>query len=150
MTFDAAAAKALFAALTSHAKGLGIFERVNSHEPDSTPGSGLSCSITLGPVTADPAASGLDAMSGEIQFAVRIWSSMMQKPLDAVDPDVLGAVFVLLGAYAANFTLGGTVRDVNVLALKAQPAYLNHEGKEFRVIEITLPIVINDMLPMGA
>ena len=150
MSFDANAAKALFSQLTSHAKDLKVFDRVNSHDPDSTPGKGLSCSITLGPIAADPAASGLSAVSGEITFLIRIWSSLMQKPLDAVDPAVLGAVMVLLGEYSGHFTLGGTVRDVNVLALKAQPAYLNHEGKEFRVIEITLPIIVNDLFPMVA
>jgi hypothetical protein len=150
MTFARADANALFDALTSHALKLGIFARVNQHEPENTPGAGLSCSITLASIVADPAASGLAAVSGTITFGVRLWSSMMQKPLDAVDPDVLGAVSVLLAEYAGNFTLAGTVRDIDLLALKAQMAYLNHEGKEFRVVEITVPIVVNDLWGMVA
>ena len=150
MSFDAAASKALFSALTSHARKLGIFDRVNSHEPENTPGKDLSCSITLGAIAADPSASGLAMVSGTITFGVRVWSSMMQKPLDAVDPNVLGAVSILLNEYSGNFTLGGTVRDIDLLALKAQPGYLNHEGKEFRVIEITVPIVVNDLWGMVA
>jgi hypothetical protein len=150
MSFAAADAKALFHAMTSHARSLGIFDRVNSHEPENTPGKGMSCSITLGGIAADPTASGLAMVSGTITFGVRIWSSLMQKPLDAVDPDVLGAVSVLLNAYSGAFTLGGTVRDIDLLALKAQPGYLNHEGKEFRVIEITVPIVVNDLWGMVA
>jgi hypothetical protein len=145
VSFGAAEAKALFEALTSHARALGVFDRVNSHEPENTPGKGLSCSITLGSIAADPQASGLAAVSGTITFAVRIWSSMMQKPLDAVDPNLLGAVMVLLGEYGGHFTLGGTVRDVDVLALRVAPGYLNHEGKEVRVAEVTLPIVVNDL-----
>jgi hypothetical protein len=150
MTFDAAAATALFSGLTSHARELGIFERVNSHEPQNTPGTGLSCSITLASIAADPAASGLDAVSGVITFSVRLWSSMMQKPLDAVDPAVLAAVSALLAAYSGAFTLGGTVRDIDLLALKAQSAYLTSEGKEFRVVEITVPIVVDDLWGMVA
>ena len=145
MSFTAADAKALFSGLTSHAKSLGIFDRVNSHEPANTPGLGVSCSITLASIEADPAASGLSAVSGKITFAVRIWSSMNQKPLDAIDPDVLGAVSLLLGAYSGAFTLGGTVRDIDLMALKANAAYLQQEGTEFRVIEITVPIVVNDL-----
>src|ERR1017187_10803209 len=107
MSFDKTAAKALFDALTSHALKLGIFGRVNQHEPENTPGKGLSCSITLGLIAATTS-SGLASVSGTITFQVRIWSSLMQKPLDAVDPDVLGAVSVLLNAYSGAFTLGGT------------------------------------------
>jgi hypothetical protein len=150
MSFAQSDATALFSQLTSHAKALKIFERVNSHEPENTPGSGLSCSITLGSIAADPAASGLAAVSGTITFMVRVWSSMMQKPLDAVDPAVLGAVSVLLAEYSGHFTLGGTVRDIDLLALKAQAAYLNSEGKEFRTIEISVPIVVNDLWGMVA
>jgi hypothetical protein len=149
MSFDRNAAKALFDALTSHALKLGLFTRVNSHEPENTPGKGMSCSITLGAIAATTS-SGLNSVSGTITFQVRIWSSLMQKPLDAVDPDVLGAVSVLLNEYSGNFTLGGTVRDIDLLALKAQPGYLNHEGKEFRVIEISVPIVVNDLWGMVA
>lgn len=148
MSFDKNAAVALFSQLTSHAKSLKVFDRVNSHDPDSTPGQGVSCSITLASIDANPAASGLAAVSGVITFSVRVWSSLMQKPLDAVDPAVLGAVSSLLNAYSGAFTLGGTVRDIDLLALKAQAAYLNSEGKEFRVVEITVPIVVNDLWGM--
>ena len=150
MSFDAEDAKGLFSQLTSHAKSLKIFDRVNSHEPENSPGKGLSCSITFTSIEADPAASGLSAVSGKITFAVRIWSSLMQKPLDAVDPNVLGAVSVLLGEYSGAFTLGGTVRDVDLLALKAAAGYVDHEEKVFRTVEITVPIVVNDLWGMVA
>jgi hypothetical protein len=143
--FGKSDAVSLFSQLTSHAKDLGVFARVNSHEPASTPGLRVSCSITLASIEADPAASGLAAVSGKITFAVRLWSSMNQKPLDSIDPEVLGAVSLLLGEYAGHFTLGGTVRDVDLLALRAVTAYLQQEGTEFRVVEITLPIIVNDL-----
>lgn len=148
MSFDANAAKALFSQLTSHAKTLKVFQRVNGHEPQNAPGNGLSCSIILGSIDATPSASGLAAVSGTITFMVRVWSSMEQKPLDAVDPNILGAVSVLLAEYSGHFTLGGTVRDIDLLALKAQTSYLNDQDKEYRVVEITVPIVVNDVWGM--
>jgi len=147
MSFDAAAATALFAALESHAMSLGIFDRVSLHEPANAPGKGLSCSIVMDPagIVPTPAASGLAAVSGTVTFLVRIYSSFLQKPLDSIDPALLGAAATLLGEYAGNFTLAGTVRDIDVLAMRAAPAYLSQDGHEYRVMQITLPVVVNDM-----
>ena len=50
-----------------------------------------------------------------------------------------------MGAFAGGFTLGGTVRDVDLFGMTAQPAYVDFEGKPFRTVEISLPLVINDM-----
>lgn len=149
MAFDADAASALFSALESHAMSLGVFKRVNTHEPENAPGTGLSCSITLGPVAATPGASGLNAVSGTITFQVMIFNPMQQKPLDGIDPAILAAVSVLLGEYSGSFTLGGTVRDIDLLSLRADPVYVNQDGTEFRVEQITVPIVVNDLWGMS-
>jgi hypothetical protein len=147
--FDGDAVNALYAALESHAKSLGIFRRVNNHEPENAPGEGLSCSIILGPIAADGRMSGLSTVSGTITFNVLIFNPMMQKPLDGVDPAVLTAVSTLLNAYSGSFTLGGTVRDIDLLSLRAEPVYVEQDGKQFRVEQITLPIVINDLWEMS-
>lgn len=147
MTFNAAAAKALFAAVESHAQALGIFDRVNTHEPLNKPGKGLSASIVLAGIAPDPRTSGQASVSGIVTLLIRVYKPMTTRPLDPVDPEILGAAATLLAAYAGDFTLGGTVRDVDPLALRAQPRYLQQDGEEFRVVEVTLPIGINDMWP---
>jgi hypothetical protein len=67
-----------------------------------------------------------------------------------VDPGLLGAVCVLLNAYNGDFTLGGLVRDVDVLSVRADPAYVEQEGGWYRVMDVTLPIVVNDMFSQEA
>lgn len=138
-------AVALFGEMTSVAQTLGVFDRVNSHEPENTPGRGISCTITLAEIAADPDKSGMASVSGTVTFTARLWSSMMQRSLDAIDPNLLGAVSALLGAYAGGFTLNGTVRNVDLLKLRATPGYVPFEGKEMRVVEITVPVIINDL-----
>lgn len=151
MAFDQAAAKALFGAMQSHALSLGIFrERVNTHDPLNDPGNDLSCWITLGPVVP-VSSSGLAAVSIEVTFMIHLTSSLLQKPLDGVDPAVLGAVTILLGAYAGDFTLGGLVREVNIFGgLRAQPGYMDFGGKPLRAVEITVPCIVNDAWTEGA
>ena len=145
MTFDAAAATALFSALRSHAMTLGLFgRRVAAHAPLSTPGEGLSCWITAGPLTP-VTSSGLAAVSIELTVLVHITASMNQKPLDPVDAAVVAAASTLMAAYAGDFTLGGLVREVNIFGgLKADLSYVLFEDKPFRLAEITLPMIVND------
>src|SRR5215475_12034693 len=97
---------------------LGIFQRVNLHEPANAPGAKVSCSITLASIRPTPAASGLAAVSGTVTFWVRLYSSMLARPLDGIDPELLAAVAALLAEYAGNFTLASTVRDVDPLGLE--------------------------------
>jgi len=149
MTFNAAAVIALFSAVTSHAAETGLFEQVPQHEPKSAPGSGLSCAIWVDKI--EPVlSSGLDQTSGRVVFNVRVYSNMLAEPQDGIDPEVLTAVCVLMAEYSANFTLGGTVREVDLLgefgdSLSAKSGYLNHDNRLFRVMDVVLPIVINDL-----
>jgi hypothetical protein len=142
--FSAADAEALFSAIRSMAKKLAVFPAVIGHDPENAPPAGLSCSIMLGtvkPVTS----SGLASVSGEVTLMVHVWNFASKRPLDDVDPAVLAATCSLMGAFAGGFTLGGTVREVDLFGMDAQPGYVNFEGKEFRTMQISVPIVINDL-----
>lgn len=137
-------------ALVSHALASGYFERVNSHEPKNAPGNGLSVAVWadwIGPATA---ASGLATTSVLMRFNVRVFSNMIQEPQDAIDPTLLTAVGALMEAYTGDFTLGGLVREVDLLGqygpgLSGQAGYLNQDGKLYRVMTITVPLVLDDV-----
>ena len=147
--FSAAQAKDLFEAIRSYAEQLAIFQATATHDPWNAPGNRLFCSITLGPVRP-VTSSGLASVSGQVTLLVRVWAGAEQKPTDNIDPEVLAATCALMGAFAGGFTLGGTVRDIDLMAMSAQPAYVDFEGKPFRTMEIQLPIVINDMFSESA
>ena len=148
--FTAAQCTELFQAIQSYAEQLGIFQAVDTHEPLNAPGNRLYCSINLGtvrPVTS----SGLNSVSGQVTLTVRVWSSELQRPLDSIDPEVLASACALMGQFAGGFTIGGTVRNIDLFGMVAQPAYVNDfEGKPFRIVEISLPIVINDLFAESA
>lgn len=136
-------------AVESHALTTALFERVNRHEPKSAPGRGLSAAIWVQRIGPVPAGSGLTATTARVELRVRIYTSMIGDPQDDIDPAVMGAVDALLTLYSGDFTLGGRVRDVDLLGssgppLSAQAGYLNQDGRMFRVMDITLPLVVND------
>jgi len=139
----------IFDVVTSHAQSSGLFERVNNHEPKSAPGNGLSLAIWvdyIGPTKS----SGLASTSGKVILKERIYSNMLQEPQDAIDPNITDAVDVLLTAYSGDFQLNNNIRYIDLLGsegvpLSAQAGYLNQDGKMYRVMEITLPILVNDI-----
>ncbi len=133
----------------SHAAATGLFEAVNGHEPKSAPGSGLTAAAwvqAIEPVRT----SGLASTSGRVELTVRLYTSMLAEPQDAIDPALLSACSVLLAAYSGDFELGGAVRCIDLLGqagvpLSAKAGYLNQDHQLYRVMDITLPILINDI-----
>jgi hypothetical protein len=141
---------AILNAAQSHALASGLFEAVNGHEPKSAPQNGLTAALWADAIGPDPTASGLAATSGLVVLKVRLYTSMLSEPQDAIDPAMLGAVDVLMTAYSGDFELGGLVRNVDLLgatgtSLSARAGYLNQDGKLFRVMDITLPLIVNDL-----
>jgi hypothetical protein len=145
VSFTKEQAEELFKDVQSIAQTLSLFQAVDTHEPENAPGTRLYCSIVLGPMRAVAAASGLASVSGEITLIIRVWSWAMQRPLDDVDPEVLAAMAALISGLAGQFTLGGSIRNVDLFSLVAAPAWAEFEGKQFRVMELPVPMVINDM-----
>lgn len=150
MSLDAAAISALFAQVQSHAASLGLFEEVNTHEPKNAPGNGLWCSIWVQHIVPLAGASGLAATSGRVLFQARIGSSMLQEPQDGIDPNILTSVAILMAEYSGNFTLGGQVRNVDLLgqfgvSLSSQAGYLPIGQNMFRVMDVMVPLIINDI-----
>lgn len=136
-------------AAMSHAQSLGVFGQVLGHEPVSAPGSGLTYAVWVGPVRPVPARSGLDAVSARLELRGRVFLPADSEPQDDVDVEVTGAVSALLGAYCGDFTLGGTVANVDLLgahgpALSADTGYTRLDNITYRVATLTVPLIIND------
>lgn len=136
-------------AVVTHAMSLGKFEQVNQHEPKNAPGNGLTCAIwadRIGGIRS----SGLSSLSARVTFSVRVFQSMQAEPANDIDVVMLDAVDALAGAYAADFTLGDLVRQVDLIGsdgpgLDAVFGYVTVDGIEFRVATITLPLIVNDL-----
>jgi hypothetical protein len=135
----------------SHALASGYFEAVNGEEPKSPPPSaGITCAVWVEQIGPARGASGLDSTSVRLCFYVRLYTGMNQEPGDAIDPALMAALDALMAAYSGDFTLGGAVRDVDLLGqfgdpLGARAGYLIESGNEYRVMTITLPVIVNDL-----
>ena len=142
--------QALIDDLASHAMTTGYFDRVNQHEPKSKPGRGLTCAIWIDRIEPARGRSGLASTTARVVFNVRVYTNMLQNPQDAIDPNVMVAVDALMEAYSGDFELGGDAAFIDLLGatqgheLYAQSGYINIDNMTFRVMTMTVPVIVND------
>ncbi|TMC47637.1 MAG: hypothetical protein E6J20_19410 [Chloroflexi bacterium] len=149
MAFDF---QGLVDAVASYAGQTGEFERVATHEPKSKPGNGMTCSIWYDEIAPVAGASGLSSVSGLITLMMRPQMPFLTQPADQTDPLIMRAVAALMTLFAGGFTMGGIVRNVDLLGehsqgLRAKAGYLNQDGTIYRVLDVMLPLIVNDLFP---
>lgn len=135
--------------VVSHAKASGHFEQVNGHEPANAPGLGLTAAVWANDIMP-VRTSGLSSTSVAVVFNVRLYTSTQSEPADAIDPALITAVDDLCAAYIADFTLDGLVRQVDIFGAHGQPllvraGYIQQAGSIYRVMTITLPLIVDDL-----
>ena len=140
----------IFDRLASHAMSLGLFDRVNQHEPKNKPGRGLTCAMWIDRIEPARSRSGLNKTCARVVVNVRVYTNMLQTPQDAIDPSVMEATDKLFEAYTGDFQLGDEDRFIDVLgitqghALDAQSGYINIDNMTYRVMTISVPVIVDN------
>ena len=140
----------IFAAVVSDVQASGYFTQVNQHEPDRSPGPGITAAVwvqALEPVRV----SGLHSTSARIEFIVRMYSNMHPGMLDYIDPQMIKAASNLVRRYHDDFDFGGAIRNIDLFGefgtpLSVVAGYLPiAEKKTYRIMDITVPCIVNDV-----
>lgn len=142
-------------AVVSDAATTGHLEQINQHEPKNAPPGLLTGAVWVQEIRPVPAASGLAATTVLVTLMLRLYRNTETEPQDAIDPEVLAAADALMAAYSADFELGGQVRNVDLLGahgpgMWARAGYLPQDGRLYRVFDISLPLVVNDLWSQAA
>jgi hypothetical protein len=145
---------AVLGKLADYSLRLGIFDKVNRHEPKSAPGNGVNTAIWLDEFETVES-SGLSMTSMRLAYQQRIYLPMLSEPQDAIDPAVHAATQKVMNAYSTGFSLEGTARQVDLFGaygdkLRAKAGYINQDSKLFRAMVITLPLIIDDVFDQEA
>ncbi|MBO3751532.1 hypothetical protein J5X84_36130 [Streptosporangiaceae bacterium NEAU-GS5] len=143
-------ARAIQDALVSHALTLGVFDRVNTHEPlKNAPGNGITCSMWLGPGLPFNRRSGLASTTVRLMFVARLQTAGLQLNPDDVDMNLLDALDVLYTAYHGDFTLGA-LGQIDLLGSAGIPlswdtGWIVQDGKQFRAYLLSIPVLVDDV-----
>lgn len=140
--------------LIDHALSLGSMETVTLHEPKSAPGHGVTLASWVVSRTAIQS-SGLNSTSVRFESIMRLYKNMLGEPQDTIDDDLADASDALWGAYSGDFDLSGQVRMVDLLGAYGAPlsdksGYITQDNKLYRVIDVTVPVIINDQFDQAA
>jgi hypothetical protein len=142
----------LFDAVVSVFQRTGYFDRTNKHEAKKRPNKGLHAAVWFQNMRSVGAISGLASSSALVTFIGRIYSDMLKEPQDEIDPAMMRAASNVMRSFHGNFDfgLGSFVRNVDVLGetgtqLDATAGYLAIGQTMFRVIDITVPVIVNDV-----
>lgn len=155
MTFDQAAIRGVYAAAVSAAKALNVFEVVIQHEPKAKPVSLPALAVWTQHIVPVAAVSGLSSTAGRLGLRARIYLNFLSKPEDRIDPELIRLTSELFGAYSGGFTFGGRVMEIDLLgahgeSLSAEAGYIEHDGTHFRVMQCTIPVIIDSLWTQGA
>lgn len=143
----------LRSAVLTHAKLYGLYARHQDHEFLTPPGDGLSVAVFGGPDALAPVrAGGLGLTSGRVELLARIYHPARSTPAGLIDARLMAAADDLIYRLTADFTLNVRARHLDVLgaygeALRARLGWLPYpeEGGVYRVADVTVPIILNDL-----
>jgi hypothetical protein len=148
-------AKVILEKLQNFALKSGLFSSVQGHEPKSPPqlGDQITLAFMTGGIT--PATSGLKSVSLRWEVRARIFMNADSEPADDVDPTLVTVALQFMNALCGQFKLTGDVRSIDVYGsdgepLRAEPGYYDYNGDTLRVMDIFIPILVNDQMDLGA
>lgn len=142
--------------LISFTARLGIFQSIMGHEPKSAPRNGISAALWLQTMAPAIGQSSLDSTSMRVAWYLRIYQNFLSKPEDAIDPKIMRAMAAVMEALSANFDLDlPGVRAIDLLGMTGPPmaaeaGYVPMDGKLFRCMTLTIPIIVDDVFVQTA
>lgn len=143
--------------VTGAAWQTGLFDAVTGHEPKAAPGrTGLTASAWI-QAWRPTQSSGMASASMRLTVQLRIYCPMLVEPQDMIDPMVMTAVDAVFAYVASHFQAGGIgqTRYVDLLGsdgeeMNAELGYAEQNKAMFRIADVSIPVIINDLYPYAA
>lgn len=136
-------------ALDSLCTATGLFQKSITFEPKRAPEGDMTAATWFVRIQTGGNLSGLAKTSVVVEYNIRLYTNMLQEPPDAIDPSLMVAVDTVMTSLHADLSLGGAVRNVDVFGeagrgVEARSGYLDIDGTIFRIVDIAVPVIIND------
>jgi hypothetical protein len=140
----------IFDRMESTLAALGIADVVNMHEPKKAPGNGVAIATWPQGLRAVPGMGGLNKTTVVIDWAIRFTTNMLTQPGDRIEREMLKAADVVGNAINGDFTLGGAIRNVDILGAHSRgitfdAGYMDQDGKKYRTYMMRVPLIVDDI-----
>lgn len=140
--------------LEGHLLRVGGLAKVNMVEPKSPPGKGVTAALWLQDWATYARGSGADTVSLRLAFTLRLYRPAFAESRDELDRELLRAAFKIGRALCGDLDLGGTVLDTDPhgmggVPMRGQAGYLQMADRSFRIMDITVPVLWDDVWTLG-
>jgi hypothetical protein len=140
----------IFIALRDHASELGVFDHVEGHALINPPNSGVGVAFEFGTLAPGAQFSGLKSTSAVLNVTASIYALMQTQPADDIELTIVTAAAALINAYSGGFTLGGLIRNIDLLGMAGQGltcrgGYRKAGDTLFRTAIVDIPMVVSDV-----
>lgn len=141
--------------MVSHGLKMGIFADVVSGQPKAAPsGEGLTLALWFGPMTPLAAESGLSASSMLQTVWARLYLLVASE--QDVETTIMTAAAQVMAQLSMDISFGLDMNGVwtDLLGayspgVSAIPAYMKPDGTLFRIVEVRVPVVLEDFFSQG-
>ena len=145
--------KPVIQAIESFVAQNGYQGKVGVGEPKSPPAEEIAAAVFLRSLSVIDAT--LTTLDGHAMVTIRLYRDMLAEPTEDNEYKLAAAAFQLLADVAAGFTLSGLVRHVDFAGaggntLVVQFGYTDIGGRLFRIADIDMPMIINDIATLTA
>ena len=84
--------------------------------------------------------------SGLVKFIIRLYYKHFEEPLEGTEKDIAQACIKLISDIAGKYTLGdSSVRNVIPLALNARAGFQTIGQTTYRLVDLTVHVMVNDL-----
>lgn len=134
-------------AMASKLQASGYFQEVKIGEPKAPPNAPIAAAIYMSRVGVAQLTLGTTIESHVV--IVRIYTNMLEEPTAKIETDLAIVASDFMADLAGEFDLGGSVRNVDVGGqhsggLSAEWGYIDLSGKWYRVVDVTVPLIVDD------
>ncbi len=148
-------ASGVLTALLDHARALGVFEVVRLTEFKSPPPHGLCFALWMQKLGSSPRGSGLADTTALMQCTAAIYFPAFHKPPSEVEVKVTNAADGYLGRLNGALTLGGLVRNVDLLGEMGELptweyGYVTIDKSVSRVATLQIRVILNSAWTQSA
>lgn len=145
----------LIAAVASDAQQTGWFQSVDTAEPKSAPSTDGHFATWVMKLSPSNSTSDLVSTAVRFELAGCIYVNMLREPQGDIDGDIMAAGWDLIARYSAGFTLGGLVREVDLLGEEGEPlsiqfGYVTIDKRIYRIAALTIPLIVDYAFDQGA
>lgn len=140
---------AVLTALLDHARATGVFEVTRVGEFKNAPPNALCFAVWAEGLGALAEGGGLAVTGALLTCTARIYHPALSKPESDAEVKVLSAASAYLGRLSGGFTLGGAVRNVDLLGQTGDPltwrfGYGTIDAKMSRIADLSIRVIMND------